>query len=284
MFKKFLQAMLVRKEEQFYIGDGAIIMKDMCVPLNAIAVIQMEAPQASIIGAVILIVLGMMALISPTFRTLGIFVLLCGASMLGITILANKTRDYFLRIQLSSGRVITFSSKNHNFVKELMETLCDSIDNREKKVYVDMTENHIVQNIGEIHKETLYVDKSNSGNTVFGNWYSNIKGSSIINTGDRSTVSDTDLDSHTENTTNQNGLTMEEWMRLELFFASRGKELGKEHPGYAACVELEKCSREHDAGGIKKMMQSVSKTVLRTILGTTAGAIKEILLKVLKIE
>lgn len=287
MLKKFLQAMLVRKEEKFYIGDGAIVMRDMCVPLNAIAVIQTEAPQVSILGCVIFVVLGIMALITPSdaIRTLGVIFLLCAALMFGVIILLNKTRDYFLRIQLNSGRVITFSSKDYEFIRELMDTLCESIDNREKKVYVDMTEKHIVQNIGEIHKETLHIDNSNSGNSVWGNWYSNIKGSSIINTGDGSPVSDASQDSHTEKTAERNGMTEEEWMRLELFFASRSRELGKEHPGYAACAELEKCSRKHDAGGIRKIMQSVSKAVLKTLLGATVGgAVKEILLKVLKTE
>lgn len=285
MLKKFLQAMLVRKEEKFYIGDGAIIMKDMCIPLNAITMVHMESPQTSIVGCIILMVAGIMALIPPinAFRVLGVLLLLFGALLIGITILVNKVRDYYLRIQLNSGKVITFSSKDHEFVKELMDTLCESIDNREKKVYVDMTENHIVQNIGEIHKETLNIDNSNSGNTVWGNWYSNIKGSNIVHTGDHSPVSDAGLDSHREKKVNQNGLTTEEWMRLELFFASRRKELGKEHPGYAACVELEKCSREHDAGGIKRLMKSVSKAVLKAILGTTMeGAVQEILLKLVK--
>lgn len=121
--------------------------------------------------------------------------------------------------------------------------------------------------------------------TVWGNWYSNIKGSSIVHTGNHSPVSDADLDSHTENNVNRNGLTEEEWMRLELFFARRGKELGKEHPGYVACVELEKCSREHDARGIKKLMQSVSQSVRKAVLGTTAGgAVKELFIKLLKME
>lgn len=268
-----------RKDECFYIGDGAIVMKDLCIPLDAISSIDVvETPKIAINAVIVFAILGIVLLIpdNGVIRILGVLMLLYAGTMGVIIYLAEKNKEHSLKIQVASGRIITFSSKDLNFLRELMEMIYKSIEDKGRITYVNMIKNNFTQNIEKIEAERIYQQNINSGNVIGGNWDMGGNNSTFVNNGESASFSNM-------NNGNVSILTRNEWNELENFFARRGREIGRAGLNYDACVKLQEFSRNRDAKGMKAFMKEIGGTVVKAILGAAAeGTVTALLAKILR--
>ena len=278
--KKLFETIKPQKHKNFYIGYGAILMENMCIPLNSISIINIvESPKVPLLQYIILILFGIILLIpkSAVLRILGVFVLILGLLLLAIVCWANQNREHMLRVQVHSGKIIIFSCRDIQFLRDLMEVICESIDDKKAKIFVNIEQQHINPNMREINMNILKDNNINIGNSVGGDMISNSKGT-FVNSSQGISVSD----NHTQK--NVISISNQEWNRLETFFQRRKQELGNDNQNYTACVKLEEYTKSHDAVGMKKYMKMLGTIVMRDILGTTVeAAVTAALSKILSI-
>ena len=125
MLRELISGLNSNKEEEFYVGEGAIVMRNACIPLSAISELELSSPKFSLMPQIAFIIIGFVLFWAKNsvFKIIGELLLFVGVIELLLMFVAIYFRQSSLHIFLNSGRCVTFSSKDEAFVRELMEIL-----------------------------------------------------------------------------------------------------------------------------------------------------------------
>ncbi len=246
------------KQDQFYIGKGIVVMRDLCIPLSAVSSVSViEPPGIPLLSSLVFIGFGLFFSFndqSDFVKTVGILILLSSVIFLLIGILAAINRTSQLKIQLHSGRSVIFSSRNLSFLRELAVQIGSCISDAEITVSVDIGEQTIRHNVTLPDAESLYGDTA-------------ITSRHTDNAPDRS------LEPPTHSTTDRTqprSLTDEEWRQLEWFFQNRKRQLDAGDSRYPSCIRMEEYAGNRDSRRLKAYMKELGAPAIKSILGQTA--------------
>lgn len=258
------------KDESFYIGNGTFITSNICIPLNAISVIKIVGKKETNLNQGFgMIVAGLLLLAIPMLRIIGTIVLVCGVVVLGCLILGNYLQKNGLVIQVNSGASFLFEHKDIEFIRKIADIIRKGLDDTmQHTTYVDMSNSMINSNF--------------NGNPTFQDFGKHNKFKDTVisgSSGDSENRQKRDVNTYNQ----ESGLSEEEWNRIEKYFHQRAEELGKTNHAYSSCKQMEQYARKKDVEGLSKLMKSVGKTALFSILGKISEfGVKEIIQKIIQ--
>ena len=235
------------KDENFIVGNGTLINKNICIPLQAISAIKIEGKKKlPLMGHIITALVGVAMMLIPILSMIGIAVFLIGLISLIVTIAANYLQKYELVIQVHSGMMYILEHKDLDFIRKIADIVRKGIDDTTGVTYIKVGEEKIIQNF--------------NGDPSFYNFGQNNNFDKIQIGGDNNTIND-----ESNNTTSQ-GLTVDQWKKLEYYFRARAAEIGEANPAYQACKRMETCANQQDEKGLIRLIKMTGKTALPTII------------------
>jgi len=280
-FQKLFKLPRKNENAELYIGNGTIVMPDLCIPLNAISTIRIEKQRMKpLIAEIFIFIIGVFFIRIPIelFQILGTLGIVYGVVIGILTFISNQNRESYLKIRVHSGEIITLQQKDIEFLRRLADVIKEAIDDNAKISYVDMRTMKIKQNIKNMGTMGDVIGGKNSGNTI-----SETSAGGNIVIGDGNETNDRSGNVITGNTVNTTGLSADDWAKLEKYFRTRCVELGKNHPAYKECLRMEQYARAKDAHGLKMHMQAVGKTILSAIISSaTKYGMDRLLLTILQ--
>ena len=257
-----------QKYSRFYFGSGAVVMKDRCIPMEAVSsVVVIEPPQSPLAAAIVLLVFGGILYLGagtgsyyghPVMALFGGMFFLFGMVLLISAILILIGRSYSIRMNLNNGQWIQLSTKDALFPQKVLFAFCECVENRNACFVADFSKLEIrreakkevatmFQEINQYYGENNVTNISgNAGNIVLGD------NNGII----QQTV---------------NGLTHEEWGRLLRFFEEQSRITAETNEQMAGIYkDLIEMAKKHDGKGIVHYLSSIGKTAAKTVIDTMA--------------
>lgn len=270
MLKELISGLNSNKEEEFYVGEGAIVMRNACIPLSAISELELSSPKFSLMPQIAFIIIGFVLFWAKNsvFKIIGELLLFVGVIELLLMFVAIYFRQSSLHIFLNSGRCVTFSSKDEAFVRELMEILRKKLQEPQGVIFVDMSKKVIQQNVDGIQIDKLI----NHGISIIGNG----------NTIPKNKIYGDGANTNEERVVNK-GLTEEEWKLLSFYLQKRCRELSESSQEYKICRIILQDTKQREEVKVKEKLRKLAdKKAIGQVLGTALGAtISEIIKKLL---
>lgn len=275
-----------KKNEKMYIAEGAIILWDARIMLKSISILEIfSPPKQSLIPGIAMGIFGMILIGKDLsiVQNMGRMLLLLGVVSALFAMLANLLMEYSLKIQMDSGRIINFWSRDIEFLRRFMKEIVESIDNDHACTYIDMRSNYIEQNAKEVRVENLYKQDANGGTIFNGNVIFDGKNLGNIFMGGSTIHGDVSASENTDKSQEASVLSEKQWSILEEFFVERLNEMEKTERYYISCNEMRKLTREKNSAGMRDYMRTMGKTALNTVLGSAASEmVKKLLVKILQ--
>lgn len=275
-----------KKDEKMYLADGAIIFWNMRIMLKSISSLEIFVfSKMNPVEGIIVGILGVLLLVGDNFviKAMGALFLITGIMNALVAIVFNLTMEHSLKIEMDSGKIFNFQSKDADFLRRVMEEIGKSIKDTQMRTYIDMSNNYIEQNVKEMKVEKLYKQSTKGGNIFNGNISFDGKNLGNIFMGKSVIHGDVTANENTDKSQQEAVLSETQWKVLEEFFAERLKQIGNDGKCYNNCNEMRKFSHEKNLDGLRNYMHSVGKTALSAVLGSAVGeGVKQILVKILR--
>lgn len=278
----------VNESINLYISDGAIITWNARIMLKSISTLEIVRPQkTSIVGAVLEAVAGFLLCLTgiKPLNVMGLALLVVGILSGVLVTQTNRKPMYTLRLQMDSGKVIGYQSRDKDFLYRFMEELTMGIRDDSVRTYIDMRESRIEEHVTNVNPGILYEQHTQGGNVYNGNidLGSGNTGNNVF--GNKSGSGDMRAEGNVyqNNSRSYYVLSEQQWLTLEKFFKQRVAEMQSQSPYVQQCSDMHKYAQKRDASGLKVYMQSIGKNALQAILGAgTSEVVKELLTLVLR--
>ena len=267
-----------QKYLRFYIGSGAMVMKDRCVPMEAVSsVLIKETPDPPLVQAIVYIVTGFVLYhlseavsyyLRPVITIVGTLFLVLGFVMFVSAILLLMGKRYMLRVNMNNGQWIEYSTKKSGFPEQVLEAFCECIENKDTCFVVDFSSSTIKR-----EPKRNVAGMFQNINNYYGNNHINNGNINVYN-GDTTVMKNTGGvniagDNNGEANLQACGLRQEEWDRLISFF-DRQSALASDMKTREEYEKMKTFSEKKDGKGLVKFLASIGKSAAQKVITALA--------------
>lgn len=253
-----LQSEVRYKDENFIVGNGTIVTKNICIPLNAISIIKIEGKNKRPLGkTIITIIIGFILTLIPVIGLIGTIAFYYGLIKLVYLIIVNCLKKFGLVIQVHSGTSYVFEHKDIDFIRKIADVIRKGLDDTSSVTYISMGDSKIEHNFHGNPSFFVFGDGNTFGDMVMG-------GQNNITKQDSHTSYDSHDTINSNNTTNI--FSSEEWEKMEQYFQLRAEQLGRSSEAYKPCKRMEQYAKQKDAHRLRQFMKTIGKPMLRVIV------------------
>ena len=161
-----------QKYLRIYIGSGAIVMKDRCIPVYSISSVYLDESKAPLwIQTIIVLIISLIFFAIGEYATIiGSIGIIAASIMAALSLIRYLVKLFFVRIHLNSGQLISFGCKNKEFTENALNAFCRCLDNPAICMMIDFE----TQEISEEKKANSVSEIRQIVNNYYGNYYKNI--------------------------------------------------------------------------------------------------------------
>lgn len=264
--------------ENFYVGEGFLTFRNYYLPLSAVSMVKLtEDKSLNMLSCKFLLIAGIIFLLLPLelglLRAFGLFAIIVGGAGGLFVNWQNKNKNYYLSIYVDSGNVLSFAHKNSEFILKAMAVIKNCIKDQSMRMYVDMRQEHIEQNIGEMNMFYKNESNVNSGNTTYGNMNVAGDGSTIFDNGNNSNLSGVVFGDNN----NVNSITDSEWQQLTDYFEKRKLDFEEGDYKRGICERIAGYAKSRDVGKLKNYLNQVESVLKQIVVGVAAKGVTNII-------
>jgi len=259
--------------DKFYVGEGILKCNNYFISLDSICTVEIGRRQDSVSTFIMLIIIGIIiCLFSLSLFNLdtdvgfmGIFIgiIFSVGGFLGLNHVrkSNEKIPYSMAIHLSNNSIYTYYSLDKDFILRIMDVIQTCINDRRGGYYILNNEERIEKVDNSIHIGDNF---SGSGDIIGGT-------GATKNTGNINTY-----------TTNNNGISTEEWVNLEKFFMMRQQEFSVGDRNYKICNNLANYSQRKEASKIKIYLQKIGAEGIKMLLNAGTNVVDSVAMETVK--
>lgn len=273
-----------KKDIGLYVAEGAIIMQNSRIMLKSISTLDIVSPpKQSLVAGVVELIMGVLMYLvrNEMLQILGVMLVVLGIFSMGMAFLANKFMVHTLKLQMDSGRVIGFQSRNEAFLRRFMEEVALGVKDNTVRTYIDMRNSHIEENVKNINIEKLYEQTITDGSIFNGDIHIGKGNMGNIFLGKQQVDGDVSSDHNTDSSQYISVLSEQQWSILETFFEKRLSEMELGDPHRKQCLGMRKYVQQKNASGLKEYMHAMGKAGLSAVLGSGASQVVKQLLAII---